>query len=210
MTTSEKIIQKACELFNEKGISAVSIRDIAAALGISHGNLRYHYPGKGPLIEAIFQDCLAASDAVMERLDRPDIDLLTLLHATAEQAAKFWEYRFLLKDLLAISLTFPQIGEALRGMYRQREVQLKNIFQYLQAQGLLQGESFPGYYQMVIENCLMATDFGISFVELNYPHASTEEKIHRYHLSWFVPIIACLTDKGKAMVNHIPYLTARV
>ncbi len=200
MGTAEKIVKKACELFNEKGMAEVSIRDIAAALGISHGNLRYHYPGKGPLIEAIFQDCLVASDAVMEKLDRPDIDITTILTSTAEQAAKFWEYRFLLQDLLAISTQYPKVGEALRGMYRHREVQLQNIFQYLQAQGLMQAESFPGYYQMVIENCLMATDFGISFVELNYPHAPPEEKIRRYHFSWFVPIIACLTDKGKAMV----------
>lgn len=200
MTTAQKIVQKACELFNQQGMAAVSIRDIAAALGISHGNLRYHYPGKGPLIEAIFQDCLTASDAVMDKLDRPDIDLITLLQSTAEQATKFWEYRFLLQDLLAISQQYPKVGLALREMYRHREVQLQRIFQYLQNQDLMQSESFPGYYQMVIENCLMATDFGISFVELNYPNAPVEEKIHRYHFSWFVPIIACLTDKGKAMV----------
>ncbi len=200
MTTAEKIINKACELFNEKGIAEVSIRDIAAALEISHGNLRYHYPGKGPIIEAIFQACLKASDEVMAKLDQPQVDLELLLFTTAQQAAKFWEYRFLLKDLLAISLQYPKVGEALRQMYRHREVQLTSIFQYLQYQGLLQAESFPGYYKMVIENCLMATDFGISFVELNYPDAATAEKIHRYHFSWFVPIVACLTEKGKQAI----------
>lgn len=200
MTTAEKIIQKACELFNEKGIAEVSIRDIAAALEISHGNLRYHYPGKGPIIEAIFQACLKASDEVMASLDQPHVDLQMLLFATAQQAAKFWDYRFLLKDLLAISLQYPKVGEELRQMYRHREVQLTSIFQYLQQQGLLQAESFPGYHKMVIENCLMATDFGISFVELNYPDASMEEKIQRYHFSWFVPIVACLTEKGKQAI----------
>lgn len=200
MTTAEKIIDKACELFNEKGIAEVSIRDIAAALEISHGNLRYHYPGKGPIIEAIFQACLKASDEVMASLDQPNVDLQMLLFATAQQAAKFWDYRFLLKDLLAISLQYPKVGEELRQMYRHREVQLTSIFQYLQHQRLLQAESFPGYYKMVIENCLMATDFGISFVELNYPNASKEEKIHRYHFSWFVPIVACLTEKGKQAI----------
>lgn len=200
MSTAEKIIHKACELFNEKGIAEVSIRDIAAALEISHGNLRYHYPGKGPIIEAIFQACLKASDEVMASLDQPNVNLQMLLFATAQQAAKFWDYRFLLKDLLAISLQYPKVGEELRQMYRHREVQLTSIFQYLQHQGLLQVESFPGYYKMVIENCLMATDFGISFVELNYPNASKEEKIHRYHFSWFVPIVACLTEKGKQAI----------
>ena len=203
MTTADKILAKACELFNEKGVETVSIRDIAAALEISHGNLRYHFPGKGPIIEAIFQACLTASDAVMAKLDRPDIDLQSLLANTAEQAAKFWEYRFLLKDLLSISLQYPKVGEALRQMYRHREVQLQNIFKYLQLKGLLQAEPLPGYHKMVIENCLMATDFGISFVELNYPQAPTVEKIHRYHFSWFVPIIACLTEKGKTEVFPI-------
>ncbi|MEZ5039573.1 MAG: TetR/AcrR family transcriptional regulator [Saprospiraceae bacterium] len=197
MTTAEKIRDKACELFNEKGIAEVSIRDIAAALDISHGNLRYHYPGKGLIIEAIFQACLEASDKVMEQLDHPAVELSTILMATAQQAVKFWEFRFLLKDLLAITQQYPKVGDALRQMYRHREQQLNNIFQYLHHKGLLQEEVFPGYYKMVIENCLMATDFGISFVELNYPNVPETEKIHRYHLSWFVPMLACLTEKGQ-------------
>ena len=52
-TTKELIRNTARELFNERGYRAVSMRNIADALGISVGNLTYHYPQKELLMEAI-------------------------------------------------------------------------------------------------------------------------------------------------------------
>ena len=43
MKLREKIISKAIELFNERGISSTSPNQIAAALNISPGNLTYHF-----------------------------------------------------------------------------------------------------------------------------------------------------------------------
>ena len=49
-TTKELIRNTARELFNERGYRAVSMRNIADALGISVGNLTYHYPHKALLM----------------------------------------------------------------------------------------------------------------------------------------------------------------
>lgn len=49
----QSIIDTARQLFNEKGFHDTSMRDIAAALHISVGNLTYHYKKKEDLIEAI-------------------------------------------------------------------------------------------------------------------------------------------------------------
>lgn len=54
--TKTKILQTALGLFNNEGESQVSAVDIASVMGISPGNLYYHYKGKDQIITALFED----------------------------------------------------------------------------------------------------------------------------------------------------------
>lgn len=49
----KQIIEKAIELFNEKGYESVTMRDISGALQISVGNLTYHFKKKDDILYAI-------------------------------------------------------------------------------------------------------------------------------------------------------------
>ena len=49
----DEILETAKELFNKQGYEAVSMRDIAAGVGISVGNLTYHYPKKTDIVLAL-------------------------------------------------------------------------------------------------------------------------------------------------------------
>lgn len=51
--TKERILQAALQLFSRAGYEAVSVRDIAGALGITQGALYRHYPGKRAIFEEI-------------------------------------------------------------------------------------------------------------------------------------------------------------
>ena len=50
----EKIISQAVEVFNRKGISKTTLRDIARELAISDGHLRYYFKTKEELVLATF------------------------------------------------------------------------------------------------------------------------------------------------------------
>ena len=50
VSTKEAIVITAIELFNEKGTAAVSTNRIAEAMGISPGNLYYHFRNKEEII----------------------------------------------------------------------------------------------------------------------------------------------------------------
>lgn len=54
--TRDRILQTALALFNQEGEAQVSTVDIAAVMGISPGNLYYHFRGKEAIIEALFED----------------------------------------------------------------------------------------------------------------------------------------------------------
>jgi len=60
--TKSKITQTTINLFNEHGCRNVSLPQISDAMGISLGNLTYHFPKKDDLMLSVykkFQDELA-------------------------------------------------------------------------------------------------------------------------------------------------------
>jgi AcrR family transcriptional regulator len=54
LKTRDKILEKALVLFNEKGTTAVTTNHIASAMGISPGNLYYHFRNREEIIQNIF------------------------------------------------------------------------------------------------------------------------------------------------------------
>jgi len=52
--TRDRILKTSLALFNSEGEAQVSTIDIAAVLGISPGNLYYHFKGKEAIIDALF------------------------------------------------------------------------------------------------------------------------------------------------------------
>lgn len=96
--TAERILEVTLELFNRFGEPNVSTTLISAELGISPGNLYYHYPAKDELINSLFDryerglnDLLNASDGV-----RDVEDAWFFMHTLFEL---IWQYRFLYRDL---------------------------------------------------------------------------------------------------------------
>lgn len=56
--TRERIVQEAFTLFSERGFHAVSVRDIAAEVGIKDASLYNHFPTKQAIFDAIVHEAL--------------------------------------------------------------------------------------------------------------------------------------------------------
>lgn len=52
LSTSQRVLEVSATLFNQRGIEGVSIGQIAEGMGISPGNLTYHYRRKSDLVAA--------------------------------------------------------------------------------------------------------------------------------------------------------------
>jgi AcrR family transcriptional regulator len=116
--TRERVLAESLRLFNERGEANVTTGMIADALGISPGNLYYHFRNKDEVIERLFRQFAERMDLEPDvGADAPNLieDLWLYLHLTFEA---IWEYRFLyrnLDDLLArnrkIKAHFNRIAE---------------------------------------------------------------------------------------------------
>ena len=96
--TAERILDVTLELFNRFGEPNVSTALISAELGISPGNLYYHYPAKDLLVERLFDRYAASLDSLLKAADdvRNVEDAWLFFHMQFEL---IWQYRFLYRDL---------------------------------------------------------------------------------------------------------------
>lgn len=64
-STRDRIRTAATALFAERGLDAVSVRDIAAAVGMKPSNLYAHYPSRDALVAELFADGYAEYGALL-------------------------------------------------------------------------------------------------------------------------------------------------
>ncbi|MGJ0299416.1 TetR/AcrR family transcriptional regulator, partial [Aliarcobacter cryaerophilus] len=110
----EKIKSISLELFNSSETLSITTNHIAKSLGISVGNLYYHYKNKEEIIKDIylqmsseFED-LNIFDNVMKS-ETPFTELSLMFDLIGEL---FWKYRFLMRDstlLIALDKDFKDI-----------------------------------------------------------------------------------------------------
>ena len=96
--TAERILEVTLALFNRFGEPNVSTTLISAELGISPGNLYYHYPAKDELINSLFDRYERALTELLRSADEVGNveDAWLFLHMLFEL---IWQYRFLYRDL---------------------------------------------------------------------------------------------------------------
>lgn len=114
MKTRERILECALLLFNQQGEPNVSTLEIANELGISPGNLYYHFHGKEPLVLGLFERFQAELAPLLDppddaRLDAEDYWLF--LHLIVEKLA---HYRFLFQDLSNLAGRLPKLARGIR------------------------------------------------------------------------------------------------
>ncbi len=96
--TAERILETTLALFNRFGEPNVSTTLISAELGISPGNLYYHYPAKHELINSLFDRYERSLSQLLRAADGVDNveDAWLFFHMLFEL---IWDYRFLYRDL---------------------------------------------------------------------------------------------------------------
>ena len=96
--TAQRILEASLDLFNRFGEPNVPTTLIAAELGISPGNLYYHYPAKDELVNRLYGDYAHELKPLLQAAEGvQDVeDAWFFMHSLFEL---IWRYRFLYRDL---------------------------------------------------------------------------------------------------------------
>ncbi|MBN7809954.1 TetR/AcrR family transcriptional regulator [Algoriphagus sp. H41] len=198
--TKDKILSVAIRMFNESGIQGVTSRHIAAEMGISHGNLDYHYHTKEDLLLAIYDKMRAeASEAYTIR----ESNISSLMHFQRMVAGleEFqYRYRFFNLDVLEISRSFPEVNKKIQETLILRKQQAQQLFEEFLKDGYV---SFPDedVMERIQHTIRIVITFWLSQLEVISPY-KFRQKGEMVRLVWNT-ILPYLTPAGKEEYDRI-------
>ena len=137
LKTRERIIQASLELFNAQGERSVTTNHIAAHLGISPGNLYYHFRNKQAIIAELFAVYESQVDTFLRR---PSGRVLTVADKTfylEALLAAMWHYRFLHRDLGHLLESDTELAARYRQFAQRCLVQAQDIYRGFVEAGIL-------------------------------------------------------------------------
>ncbi|MCH4245996.1 TetR/AcrR family transcriptional regulator [Acinetobacter gerneri] len=99
LKTKDRILQSSLQLFNERGERSVTTNHIAAELGISPGNLYYHFRNKQEIIKELMEQYQKETLDMLALPDDREVNANDKIHYFQVLSSQLWEYRFLHRDV---------------------------------------------------------------------------------------------------------------
>lgn len=170
--TKEKIYEKALELFNEKGIEYVGMRELAAELGMRIGNITYYYPTKDDLVFAV---ALAYSESNTIIHQDPVNGLYDFLSKCKKVFENGVRYRGLMLSMVHVMDQNQQVAENYKKISQKRTGSLSNSIQRLKEEKHILAEEAEIEWFLVAINSLIGR-FWFSEAALS----TTRNKLYTY------------------------------
>lgn len=131
LKTKDRILQISLQLFNERGERSVTTNHIAAELGISPGNLYYHFRNKHEIIkELMYQYQVETLEMLSLPEDRP-LTTYDKINYFQVLSGQLWNYRFIHRDvyhLVESNEDFKKIYPRFAGQVMQQGQRIYQAF----------------------------------------------------------------------------------
>jgi len=172
--TRERILETSLVLFNERGEPNVTTNHIADELGISPGNLYYHYRNKDDIVEQLFARYEARMDQALLVPDGrlPNLeDVWMQLHLVFEC---MWTFRFLYRDLVDIVSRNRKLKQHFSRILTRASTSATQVLK-----GLAQAEILRATQDEIratAENVLLVTTFWLSYNTVRGGRSDTSQE----------------------------------
>lgn len=169
MSTRERILDTALALFNEQGTAVVSTNHVAAACGISPGNLYYHFRNKEEIIRALFDRMFAMwgrSPIPTEPTDRP-LALSDLQAIVRGAFALLGEYRFIYRELIALLRRDEYLQQRWAELRERGFAGVRALFDHFAEAGVLRKPNDPEELTRLAELVWLVSEFWPASVEMS-------------------------------------------
>ena len=174
----------------------MTLRTIAGEMGISQGNLNYHFKKREDIIRELYFQLVARIDEKVDgkALEAPSLRALFDISVTIMDS--FYKYRFFLLDFVQIIREDKKIRDHYLQLSRQREEQFEQLFSGLIKYGTLKKEEFVGQYANLYKRWNIMGDFWLSSALLTQGR-NEKKQIQEYSRIIGESIIPYLTERGK-------------
>lgn len=188
-------------MYNERGFSNVSSRDIAQQLGMSHGNLEYHYKNKEEILLAIYARMKSEVSAYFSEID-PEQEPFGQFDKLLKKLDHFQnKYLFFNLDIIEISRQFPKLKKKVETTIQIRKDQMNSAFQLFMDRGYIRKEPNEGFYLRLQHKIRILITFWVS-QEVILKNFVPSQRISMSHSIWDL-LLPHLTEKGLKAYNKV-------
>ena len=202
MKTRDKILYTARLLFNARGIAEVSSRNVSDELGISYGNLCYHFHKKADIVHQLYMDMQTELDQEMSNLQAEILGFDFMVQSLRRMLEVMHKYKFVFLDLTLITRKYPKIKAHATRQYQNRMMIGRQLFNFLMQEGYVREVKREGHNEMLVHNFLMILNFWVLDAEL-YDKEADELKVDHYLELLYSFVRASLTKKGADAFNEV-------
>ena len=193
MKTKNKIKVKATELFNSKGFKNVTLREVAKELGISYGNVTYHYKTKKDVIVSLYEDMLVETKDILQTFDQSNL-FKGILEAPKLTFQISMKYLFFYVDFVEVKRSYTELAIQIEKDNEERKFGYLFLLQQLQKEGILREELTRSDLDYLMNlSGAMRTFFFINLDPDNFNDVDLETNYVRYVNQLVYPY---LTQKG--------------
>ncbi|GAA4370137.1 TetR/AcrR family transcriptional regulator [Agromyces bauzanensis] len=194
----EEILEAARELFNARGTAAVSTNHIAAAAGVSPGNLYYWFPDKRAVIRALFEEWSRSSGPSIPESDDPGATLRAFFAGVVAQPAVSARYAFFSRELVALLHADPELAAVYRSAFEVKTAAHSAVLASLAAAGLLHNAVGSVDLRDAVVAAWIASEAAPAFLDVVEPEAGPV----RARAVSTVLLRALLTEAGERQLEH--------
>jgi AcrR family transcriptional regulator len=196
MTKEEKIVAKALEMFNERGIEYVGLRELAAVLGIRVGHITYYFPTKDDLVNRLAQNLSNLNERISVE---ENLSLFSFLDRFRKVFANHVQYRCLLLSFVHLMEQNRVLSEGYKETEKKRFSAIVANLSALQQSDYLSPEADTDFLVSVFT---LTARFWISEASLSFRHLSPPDQITHYVTLLAKLVIPYATEKGRADVRR--------
>ncbi len=207
MNTKERILAKALELFNQKGISSVSSKHISDEMGISYGNLCYHFPKKDDIILQLYLNMQKKIDEQFENIQKEVMSFEFMLSRLKVLFEEIYKYKFIYLGITKVTRHFDHIKTHAQQQMEARRAIMNSLADFLTAQGYMKPFNSQKRRDMLIHALLITINSWISDAETFYT-GKEEDKVDYYMQLFFNLVYPSLTAQGKEGFKKVYHKSA--
>ena len=199
--TRDRILEASLALFNQDGLAAGSTHRIAAELGISPGNLHYHFKAKQLIVGALFRRFEERLSACMDAAASVDAldDAWLSLHLTFEAIN---DYRFIYRDVGYLLNEYSELEARAQALTARSLLASKSLCAGLKDAGVI--EASDEEVEMLALQIVFATTCWFTFKRLtpkrgSQPHAEPALAAY-YTLTFLAPYVV---GEARGYLNYL-------
>jgi AcrR family transcriptional regulator len=194
--TKEKILDTALELFNKQGIDQTTIRHIAQEMGISHGNLQYHFANTDLIIRALYDRLWQGFEDLMQQAPAQIGEEMNGFRQSVSFTFRHtYTYRFIFLHFVEIGRRIPEIATHYRRNYKIREQQFLRMFGLMKEKGFMRKDIPEKVLSYFVHQLFMICDGWLSSNELIL-QLKEKKALAYYEELFFSMLYPYLTAKG--------------